>query len=217
MKIYDTLTKKMRPTQICVGYAEVADKKAKLSKLNKNQLTKYLKENPLPAVAGPDGRMYLTDHHHLGRALLEMGVSRSFFVVQHDFSALPESKFFDVLKVLELIHPFDENGKPTPYSSIPKVLTDLKDDPYRSLAGFVRRAGGYRKVDKAYLEFEWADYFRPLIPKEQLSTKKGMKKAVAQCIKFAQAPEAEKMLGYVGQITVVNDLEKTIKPKTRKP
>lgn len=207
MKIYDTLTKKMRPTQICVGYQEVSDKKTKISKLNKNQLQKYLKENPLPAVAGPDGRMYLTDHHHLGRALLELGIERSFFVVQHDFSAIPEKKFFEVLQVLELVHPFDENGVKKNYSDIPKILTELKDDPYRSLAGFVRRAGGYRKVDVPYLEFQWADYFRPLIPKTQLKTKKGMKKAVVEAIAFAQADMAQHMLGWVGvTVKVENNL-----------
>lgn len=199
MKIYDTLTIKMRPTQICVGFSEVIDKKIKLGKLNKHQLLKYLKENPLPAVAGPDGRMYLTDHHHLGRALIEMGIDRSFFIVQHDFSDIPEHKFFDVLKVLELVHPFDENGKERTYKEIPKLLTQLKDDPYRSLAGFVRRAGGYTKVDKAYLEFQWADHFRPLIPKEMLMTKKGIRQAVNMALKIAKSAQSEHMLGWVGE------------------
>lgn len=217
MKIYDTLTKKMRPTQICVGYQEVSDKKAKISKMNKNQLQKYLKENPLPAVAGPDGRMYLTDHHHLGRALLELGIERSYFVVQHDFSAIPEKKFFDVLQVLELVHPFDENGIKKDYSQIPKILTELKDDPYRSLAGFVRRAGGYRKVDIPYLEFQWADYFRNLIPKAQLKSKKGMKKAVVEGIAFAQAETAQHMLGWVGvTVKVENNLPIDNKPVDNK-
>lgn len=44
----------MRPTQICVGFAEVDDKIHKLSKLNKYEISKYLKEKPLPDVADPD-------------------------------------------------------------------------------------------------------------------------------------------------------------------
>lgn len=214
MKIYQTLTKKMKPTQICVGYAEVADKVNKLKKLNKNQLNKYLKENPLPAVAGPDGSMYLTDHHHLGRALLELGIPNCFFVVQHDFSSVPENKFFDVLKLLELVHPHDENGVFQDYKDIPKSLMELKDDPYRALAGFVRKAGGYQKVEKAYLEFQWADFFRDKFPVEVLKTKRGMKKSVVQGIKIAHSVESSHMLGWTGEIVVLED---NLTNKLKKP
>lgn len=200
MKIYETVTKKMRPTQMCVGFAEVDDKIHKLSKLNKHELSKYLKENPLPAVAGPDGEMHLTDHHHLGKALLALNINECYFVVQHDLATLPETKFFDVLKVLELVYPFDENGVEHPCSYIPQCLTELKDDPYRSLAGFVRKAGGYVKVPKAYLEFAWANYFRSLIPKSELLTHDGMKHAVVEGIAIAQSSKSSHMLGWTGKI-----------------
>lgn len=203
MKIYETTTKKMRPTQICVGYAEVEDKIHKLSHFNKHELDKFLRENPLPAVAGPDGEMHLTDHHHLGRALQELKIKDCYFIVQHDLSKLPDEKFFDLMKVLELIYPFDENGLERPCSEIPKHLSGLKDDPYRSLAGFVRKAGGYQKVPKAYLEFQWANFFRPLIPKEHLITHEGMKKSVVQAIDIAQSEQAKHMLGWTGKLSVL--------------
>lgn len=200
MKIYETVTKKMRPTQICVGFAEVDDKIHKLSKFNKHELGKYLKENPLPAVAGPDGEMHLTDHHHLGKALLALKINECYFIVQHDLATLPEAKFFDVMKILELVYPFDENGDEHPCSYIPKCLTGLKDDPYRSLAGFVRKAGGYTKVPKAYLEFAWANYFRNLIPRSELLTHEGMKHAVVEGIAIAQSSKSSHMLGWTGKI-----------------
>jgi hypothetical protein len=40
------------------------------------------------------------------------------------------------------------------------AIADLIDDPYRSLAGFVRKRGGFVKTEKPYVEFAWADFFR---------------------------------------------------------
>lgn len=198
MKIYETKVRAMRPTQVAVGYAEVEEKKHKLSKLNEHELRKHLKENPLPAVAGPDGKMYLTDHHHLGRALTELGIETCYFKVDLDLSEVPEDKFFSVLEVLELVHPFDENGVKVPFSKIPKRLESLKNDPYRALAGFVRKGGGYQKVNKPYLEFQWADFFRNLISKEELE--QDIQKCVVIGIHLAQSEAAKDMLGWVGEV-----------------
>ena len=42
-------------------------------------------------------------------------------------------------------------------------LEGLRDDPYRSLAGYVRNAGGFEKTPTAFAEFLWADFFRPRV------------------------------------------------------
>ena len=39
-------------------------------------------------------------------------------------------------------------------------MTDLKDDPFRSLAGELRRAGGFAKDTTPFSEFLWADFLR---------------------------------------------------------
>jgi hypothetical protein len=31
----------------------------------------FMKAHPMPAVIGPQGKLYITDHHHLGRAALD--------------------------------------------------------------------------------------------------------------------------------------------------
>ncbi len=36
----------------------------------------------------------------------------------------------------------------------------LKNDPYRSLATFLREQGIYSKEQTPYIEFQWADAFR---------------------------------------------------------
>ena len=43
------------------------------------------------------------------------------------------------------MHPFDDQGRRRDYADIPKAVTDLVDDPFRSLAGELRLAGGYAK------------------------------------------------------------------------
>ena len=64
---------KLRPTQMTVGYDEVALKRKKLSALTIEGKRRFVSEHPLPAVLGPGERHYITDGHHLGRALLEEG------------------------------------------------------------------------------------------------------------------------------------------------
>ena len=41
-----------------------------------------------------------------------------------------------------------------------KAVTDLVDDPFRSLAGELRLAGGYAKDTTPFSEFLWADFLR---------------------------------------------------------
>jgi len=50
-----------------------------------------------------------------------------------------------MLRLARCLHPFDHTGKRRPYTDIPARVTDLADDPYRSLAGMLRAAGGFAK------------------------------------------------------------------------
>ena len=59
----------IRPTQICVGFSEVGAKELEIAKIPHEKLDAWLREHPIPCVASPDGKLYLTDHHHLGLAL----------------------------------------------------------------------------------------------------------------------------------------------------
>ena len=43
---------------------------------------------------------------------------------------------------------------------MPKSVADLKDDPFRSLAGELRRTGGFAKDTTPFSEFLWADFLR---------------------------------------------------------
>ena len=78
---------------------------------------------------------------------------------------------------------------------MPDDLADLADDPYRSLAGFVRFKGGFIKTATPYMEFQWADYFRPLIRRKQMA--ENFDKAVKRAAVLAHAAGAAGLPGYV--------------------
>ena len=108
-------------------------------------------------MLGPRGRYYIVDHHHLGLALHEEGVESVKLAVLDDLSYLAPTVFWRVMEQRAWVHPFDETGKRRPYTDIPTRITDLRDDPHRSLAGMLRTAGGFAKDTSPFAEFLWAD------------------------------------------------------------
>ncbi len=38
------------------------------------KLEKFILKNPLPAVKGPGGELYIVDHHHLASAMVKLGI-----------------------------------------------------------------------------------------------------------------------------------------------
>lgn len=69
------------------------------------------------------------------------------------------------------LYPYDKAGRPCAWENLPRYVGGLIDDPYRSLAGDVREAGGFTKTPMPYSEFLWADYFRDHIRKKTLESK----------------------------------------------
>ena len=186
----------LRPTQVTVGLAVVAHKRDEWRGLSKKERNKRLKQQWFPSVLGPKGRYYITDHHHLGRALLEEGIESAWVTVQRDYSWLDPDQFWRIMDFHQLTHPFDEHGKRLDYSAIPKDITELRNDPYRSLAGFVRTAGGYAKDSAPFAEFLWADFFRPQISLDIIN--KSQKQAVEEAVGLARGSEARYLPGWTG-------------------
>ena len=50
-----------------------------------------------------------------------------------------------------------------------QAVEDMNDDPYRSLAGALRRRGGFAKDATPFSEFVWADFFRPRFKRRELA------------------------------------------------
>ena len=195
-KLHEVEIHRLRPTQITVGLIEVHDKRARLEAMKKHEQQDFLLAHPIPAVWGPDGKLYITDHHHLGRAAEEAGIETGFFNVEEDFSKVPIALFWPKMSAAHWAHPIDQHGQPRGFEAIPDHLDKLIDDPYRSLAAYVREAGGYDKTPTPFGEFQWADFFRPRVAIGP--TRAEFDKAVAAAVKLALTPAAAALPGYRG-------------------
>ena len=148
----------LRPTQITVGYHEVRAKRAHWKSLDKKARAQAIATHWFAAVLGPGHQHFVVDHHHLGLALIEEGLS-------------------DV-----------------------KVMLLRDHDPYRSLAGELRRLGGYAKDMTPFSEFLWADYLRLKLPEKRV--RKDCDKALKEALACAHDPEARYLPGWSGKLPV---------------
>jgi hypothetical protein len=193
-KVHESPIQKLRPTQLTVGMIEVNDKKKHLVGLKTTEQKNFMRSHPIPAVVGTTGLLFITDHHHLGRAALEAGVKTGFFEVEADFSQFDIATFWIEMDKNRWVHPVDENGTRHYFSAIPHHLDKLIDDVYRSLAGYVRNAGGFDKTPTAFAEFVWADFFRRSIPVEDVRA--DFAAAVRTAMPLAQSEAAKGMPGF---------------------
>ena len=184
----------LRPTQLTVGYREVAAKRAEWRGLPKAGRAKFLDGHVVPVVVGPKGRPFVVDHHHLARALADEGRDSIFAGHLADFSALAKAEFWMVMEHRKWVYPFDADGQRQPFEAIPKSIEALADDPWRSLAGAIRDLGGYAKENEPFAEFLWADFLRRRIDPALLAG--DFDAAVAAALRLAHLPAAAHLPGW---------------------
>lgn len=187
----------LRPTQMTYGEREVEDKRRKWSKLDKKKRRKDMQECLFPAVLGPKRRFFILDHHHLALALLRESVDQVQVGVVRDLSMLEPAQFWIYLDHLSYVHPYDENGERRSLADIPNSFAGMRDDPYRSLAGAVRRAGGFAKSDAPFLEFLWSNHFRRHVARSKLT--RHFRKAVREGVKLALSAQSSYLPGFCGE------------------
>ncbi len=195
-KVQQASIDSLHPTQLTVGMFEVKEKRKHLASLSSKEQEVFLAAHPMPAVIGPGKKLYITDHHHLARAALEGGVKVACLEVEADLSSLGTDEFWEKMNESSWVHPLDQNGVRHRYVSLPDHLSQLIDDVYRSLAGFVRDAGGFEKTRTAFAEFIWADFFRRNISIEDVTA--NFEKAVHQAQHLARSPIAKGIPGFKG-------------------
>jgi len=186
----------LKPTQITVGFREVAEKRKRFAEMNDKAGGDFLGRHMLPTVLGPKERHYLIDNHHLARALQEEKVESALVTVVADLTALSKTSFWRFLDNRNWCHTYDENGERTPFDAIPANLSKLKDDPYRSLAGELRHAGGYAKDLTPFSEFLWADFLRTRIKAKAISA--DFAAALDRAVKLAKSRDAAFLPGWCG-------------------
>jgi hypothetical protein len=149
----------LRPLQSAVGMSEVESKKDKIQSDMKGEC-KNLKDDPIKVVSGPDGQLFITDHHHLAYAWLLVEDKRN------DSPKMAICEIVNAKKELPLIFKSDDEfwaslEKKHLIRRPPPTLASLSDDPYRSLAWLVqKKRGGFCKTELEFAEFRWADFFR---------------------------------------------------------
>jgi hypothetical protein len=197
VRLITTRLDRMRPTQVTVGYREVQAKRKHWESLSKKERKETIATHWFPAVLGPGDEYYITDHHHLGLALMEEGVSEARVMLLKNLSWLDTTIFWRMMEHNLWVHPYGADGERCAYSRLPKSLTGLKDDPYRSLAGQMREAGGYAKDATPFSEFLWADYLRPRI--RPAAIRKDFDQALRKALELAHEQDARYLPGWSGE------------------
>ncbi len=189
----------LRPTQITVGMREVEDKRARLRARGAKKIGNFLGDHMIPVILGPKQRHYVIDHHHLALSLHKEGVENVLVTVVSDLSELTADDFWIVLDHHSWVHPYDEDGRRREFAKIPKSIDKLKDDPFRSLAGELRRAGGFAKDTTPFSEFLWADFLRRRMKRKRVES--DFDAAVKQAMKLAKSKEAHYLPGWCGPVS----------------
>jgi hypothetical protein len=138
----------------------------------------------------------VVDHHHLARALHDEGVKDILITVIGDLSMVEKDAFWGVMDNKRWVYPYDAKGERQRYKEIPKSITGLKDDPFRSLAGELRRAGGFAKDTTPFSEFLWADFLRRRMSRK--SVDEDFARAMEKSMSFAKSKDAIYLPGWCG-------------------
>jgi hypothetical protein len=186
----------LRPTQITVGMREVVSKRERWREMGAKKDRTFLGRHIIPVVLGPKQRHYVVDHHHLARALHDEGVKEVAIIVTFNLSQLDRDAFWKVMDNRNWMHPYDAKGVRRPYRDIPKSVSQLIDDPFRSLAGELRRAGGYAKDATLFSEFLWADFLRRRVKRKVLEH--DFDHAIELALELAKSKEAAFLPGWCG-------------------
>jgi len=187
----------LRPTQITVGMREVKAKRKRWREKEESEKGgEFLGDHMIPVVLGPKERHYVIDHHHLARALHEEGVKKILVTVVANLSKLDVDAFWFNMDNRNWMHPFDDKGRRRDYDAIPKSVGELVDDPFRSLAGELRRAGGFAKDTTPFSEFLWADFLRRRIKRGQVE--ENFDRALETALQMARSKDAIYLPGWCG-------------------
>jgi len=198
-KVHPVPILELRPTQMTVGLREVKEKRKRFREQKTKKQREMIGHHMIPVVRGPDKRFYVVDHHHLARALLDEGITDILVTVIGDLTMVDRDAFWGVMDNKRWVYPYDNKGERRPFKDLPKSISDLKDDPFRSLAGELRRAGGFAKDTTPFSEFLWADFLRPRVTRKQIEDRFGA--ALEKALKLARSDDADYLPGWCGPHT----------------
>jgi hypothetical protein len=200
----------LHPTQFTVGMLQVNKKKRKIDNCDKKKLAKWLRSKTVPVVIGPSGTLFMIDRHHAVRALSESKYSfkKIHIKIKKDLSHLPKDEFWNKMVKKRWTWLF-KNGEPLDADNLPAHISELKDDPFRSLAANVRGKKGFKKSGP-FSEFIWADFLRKRIAAVQLNGfQEGgdmHKQILDLAIKLCLSSEASGLPGWKGKTPLLQKI-----------
>jgi hypothetical protein len=186
----------LRPTQMTVGMREVKEKRKRWREHKSKKEGELLGKHMIPVVLGPDKNHYVVDHHHLARALHDEGIEDVLINVIGDLTMVEPDAFWGVMDNKHWVYPYDAKGERRHFDELPKSVTELKDDPFRSLAGELRRMGGFAKDTTPFSEFLWADFLRRKMSRKGVD--ENFDKALEKALALGKSKDAIYLPGWCG-------------------
>ena len=127
--------------------------------------------------------------------------------VIQNWSSFSYKDFWQEMISENYIWMFDENGQEFyDPSKLPSSLSDMRDDPYRSLAWVVRERGGFDNSNVPYAELMWANFFRSLVRVGIDSSDEEFEEAADIGVKLARSESASHLPGFKPKFRYINPL-----------
>ncbi len=189
----------LKPTQFTVGMHEVAERRHRWHEMDAKKRKLYLGRHMVPVIRGPKDRLYIIDHHHLALALHKERVKEVLVSVVANLARLDDDAFWFTMENRGWTHLFDDEGHRRPPHALPKSVDKMMDDPWRSLAGELRRVGGFAKDTTPFSEFLWADFLRRRVKRKRIG--KNFTVALEEALRLAKSADAEYLPGWCGAVS----------------
>ncbi len=189
----------LRPTQMCVGLAEVRSRQRDFASETPTERQTYLASKPVPLVEGSGGKYWMVDRHHRLRGLVELDPEATAFgYVVLELAGATRLEVLEAMHRRGWLYLYDGRGLgPLPASALPPRLPDLLDDPYRSLVWKLKRE---KRIAAQPLipfhEFRWGAWLRrrPLPP----FSSDRLEPALATARALVASPAASHLAGWTG-------------------
>lgn len=174
---------KVHPTQFALGMVSIKKKVNKIEKrFKKKQLHDKIIEKVIPVVIGPDQKYYILDGHHSSYALLKAEIPHNKKVlhvsITKDCSTCSDNEFKRTMTQDGFSYLYCPEFIKREFYELPKTLSDLGDNPYRSLSWVLREKGCYNKVNVNYLEFIWAKILKTELELRDMGIKSSKKSEI---------------------------------------
>lgn len=154
---------RLRPTQMCVGLAEVRHRIQDFKDESLKERHAYLKRKPVPLVRNGAGHLWMVDRHHRLRALLQVDPEATALgYVVLEVSTTDNRLTLQALQQRGWLYLYNRRGQgPWPPDHLPQHLGKLQDDPYRSLVWRLKREGYIAAAPLVpFHEFRWGAWLR---------------------------------------------------------